>query len=64
MRAAQCCLLTRRLRSYVGLRNGECDVAAAAVELDPARATCTASCPDTSVTPLPDLPGADYVHES
>ena len=53
--------LTRLLRSYVGLRNGECDVAAAAVELDPSRAACTASCPDTSVSPLPDLPGADYV---
>ena len=52
------------MRSYVGLRNGECDVAAAAVELDPARATCTSSCPDTSVTLLPDLPGADYVQES
>ena len=58
--------LTRLPRgcSYVGLRNDECDVAAAAVELDPGRATCSQSCPDTSVTPLQDLPGSDYVLES
>jgi hypothetical protein len=54
----------RGFRSYIGLRNGDCDVAAAAVELDYNRATCGASCPDPSVTPLQDLPGADYALES
>ena len=48
-------------RSYVGLRNDECDVAAAAVELEPGRASCPTSCPSQ---PLPDLPGSDYELES
>lgn len=51
-------------RSYVGLRNDECDVAAAAVELDAGRATCGPSCPDPALAPLQDLPGADYTDEA
>ena len=46
---------------YVGLRNGRCDFAAAGVELDPTRAACTASCPDTTVALLPVLPESDYI---
>ncbi len=53
-----------RTRSYVGLRNDECDVAASAVELDARRAMCGATCPDTSQALLPELPGADYVQEA
>ena len=54
----------RGSRSYIGLRNDDCDVAAAAVEYEPGRATCSASCPDPAVTLLLDLPGADYVQAS
>jgi hypothetical protein len=45
---------------YVGLRNGECDFAVSGVEMDPGRAICDTSCPDPSVTPLPELSAADY----
>ena len=46
---------------YVGLRNGNCDFAVGAVELDPQRAACPATCPDPSVALLPVLPEEDYV---
>ena len=45
---------------YVGLRNGECDFAASAIELDVSRATCGASCPDTLKHPIVELPASDY----
>ena len=48
---------------YVGLRNGQCDFAASGVELDPTRAACTASCPDTTVALLPVLPESDYISD-
>ena len=46
---------------YVGLRNGNCDFAVGAVELDPQRAACPASCPDPSTALLPVLSEEDYV---
>ena len=45
---------------YVGLRNGECDVAVSAVESDPNRIVCPASCPDPTVALFPEYPGSDY----
>ncbi len=49
---------------YVGLRNGICDFAASAVELDPQRAACPASCPDTAVSPLPVYQESDYTAQT
>ena len=46
---------------YVGLRNGECDMAVSACELDPARKQCGPDCPDTRVTPMAVYPASDYV---
>ena len=47
---------------YVGLRNGEVDLVASAVEYDPDRATCTASaCPALSPSALiVEFPTSDY----
>lgn len=45
---------------YVGLRNGECDMAASAIELDAGRKRCGPDCPDTRSTPMTVLPAEDY----
>ena len=43
---------------YVGLRNGDCDVAISAIELESKRAHCTPNCPLPPLLPI--YPGSDY----
>ena len=46
---------------YVGLRNGEVDLVATAIEFDPTRATCAAaSCPALNASGIVELPTSDY----
>ena len=49
---------------YVGLRNGECDMAASAIELDMSRKRCGPDCPDTRVAPMAVYPAEDYADYS